>query len=72
MQSRSKARSMNVLSSVLQPQAYLIHTEPNDIYSAMQLTHWANAVKEELNALTLNNTWCLTTVPSGRVPIGCK
>lgn len=72
MQTRPKARSMNALSTNLQPYVDLINSKPSDIYSSMHSSHKATVVREELNALAINNTWCLTTLPGGRIPIGCK
>lgn len=33
---------------------------------------WEVAVQEEMTALEKNNTWSLTKIPEGRVPITCK
>ena len=33
---------------------------------------WQVAIKAEINALQDNNTWVMTKLPLGKVPIGCK
>ncbi|XP_073260546.1 uncharacterized protein [Populus alba] len=33
---------------------------------------WQQAMRTELNALQSNGTWSLTTLPSGKKPIGCR
>ena len=33
---------------------------------------WQAAMKDEINALQANNTWVMTKLPLGKVPIGCK
>lgn len=63
---------MNALGTTLQPLVDLINSELSDIYSVMQSFHWETYIKEELNVLTINNTWCLTTLPGGRILVGCK
>lgn len=72
MKARSKTRSMTGLLASLQPKDDLVHYAPNYIYSSMQSSHWANAIKDELHALSINNTWCLTTLQGGKIPVGCK
>lgn len=34
--------------------------------------HWVFAMNNELNALELNETWTVTTLPPGKTAIGCK
>lgn len=55
MQTRSKSKSIVALTTSTSHPYDLVYSEPCDIYSAMQSPHWANAVKQELHALAINN-----------------
>ena len=45
---------------------------PKTYSKAIQSEGWRNAIKAELDALQLNNTWVITDLPYGKRPIGCK
>lgn len=42
------------------------------ISQAVKDLNWQKAMKAELEALDLNQTWTVTSLPSGKVAIGCK
>ncbi|KAM1078563.1 hypothetical protein ACFX15_025113 [Malus domestica] len=46
--------------------------EPNSYTEAAKHPHWCKAMDEELQALQANDTWTLSPLPSGKVPIGCR
>lgn len=46
--------------------------EPRTCNDAIKHQHWKDAMDLEIKALQANNTWVLTDLPSGKVPIGCK
>lgn len=48
------------------------NTDPVSFQTAIQSAHWVEAINQELDALELNNTWTVTTLPPGKCPIGCK
>ena len=53
--------------------AYL--EEPQTYVSAMsgrKAEYWQKAMEEEMESIKKNNTWSLTSLPSGREAIGCK
>lgn len=45
---------------------------PSNIHEALQNSEWAAAVTEEVQALIKNGTWEITSLPSGKKPVGCK
>ncbi|KAE8666011.1 Dihydroorotase [Hibiscus syriacus] len=47
-------------------------SEPKTYYEAITNPLWIQAMKEEIDALESNNTWSIVTLPSGKIPIGCK
>lgn len=75
MQTRLKTSSGNSMEAfiyvVLQSHD-LVEAEPGDIYSAIKSPHQANVVQDEMTALAVNNTWCFTSLPGGRICVGCK
>jgi Reverse transcriptase (RNA-dependent DNA polymerase) len=48
------------------------HTEPTNFYEAQTKKIWVNAMKDELEALTKNQTWELIELPPGKKTVGCK
>ncbi|MCI16505.1 hypothetical protein A2U01_0037649, partial [Trifolium medium] len=46
--------------------------EPKTFTQANKSECWKEAMATELHALAKNNTWSVVTLPSGKVPIGCK
>lgn len=46
--------------------------EPVTYQEAGQDTRWIEAMKAELQALSVNNTWDVVDLPKGKKPIGCK
>ena len=45
---------------------------PTSFLEAVQSPEWRAAMDKEIEALELTNTWTLTTLPPGKIPIGCK
>ncbi|CAN1791793.1 Retrovirus-related Pol polyprotein from transposon TNT 1-94, partial [Linum perenne] len=45
---------------------------PETIQQALQHPEWKKAVEEEIKALEKNNTWTVTSLPSGKRPVDCK
>lgn len=45
-------------------------TEPISYIEAMKDLRWVEAMKAEVDALVLNNTWEIVDIPKGKVPIG--
>ncbi|KAL6347204.1 hypothetical protein AAG906_012785 [Vitis piasezkii] len=45
---------------------------PSRVEEAFSDPKWAQAIKEELEALQKNNTWVLSVLPEGRKTVGCK
>ena len=46
--------------------------EPTSYKEAIKYPEWIQAMNEELQALELNNTWQVVTLPKDRKPLGCK
>ena len=46
--------------------------DPTSFLEAVQSPEWRVAMDKEIEALKLTNTWTLTTLPPGKIPIGCK
>ena len=46
--------------------------DPSSYSQAIKHSHWRDAMQTEIQALKANNTWTLTSLPSGKKPIGCK
>ncbi|XP_070675695.1 uncharacterized mitochondrial protein AtMg00820-like [Malus domestica] len=46
--------------------------KPSSFAEAIQDPHWRKAMDSELEALTSNNTWTLTSLSPGKRPIDCK
>ena len=52
--------------------ALTIHKEPESYAQALLDPRWQATVQVEIEALQNNNTWVMTSLPPGNVPIGCK
>jgi hypothetical protein len=48
------------------------HYEPKFFHQAVKFSHWREAMTAEISVLQQNNTWSLTSLPSGKRAIGCK
>ena len=48
------------------------HTEPRNYTEASKHSCWQQAMKDELHALATNNTWIVTSLPPGKIAIGCR
>jgi len=48
------------------------HIEPKTYKQALKELRWCQAMDTELAALEVNQTWQLTDLPPGKVPIDCK
>ena len=46
--------------------------DPTSFHEAVQSPDWRAAMDKDIAALELTNTWTLTNLPPGKVPIGCK
>jgi len=47
-------------------------SEPKSYSEAVVHPEWQKAMTSELKALQANGTWTLTTLPTGKIPIGCR
>ena len=45
---------------------------PKNVYEALKIPEWREAVMEEMRALEKNGTWKITDLPSGKRPVGYK
>jgi len=45
--------------------------EPRNYIEASKNNCWQQAMKDELDALTTNNIWIMTSLPLGKTFIGC-
>ena len=52
--------------------ALIVAKEPTSYAQALSDPLWQAAMKAEINVLQDNNTWVMTKLPLGKVPIGCK
>ena len=52
--------------------ALTIAKEPTSYAEALPNPLWQAAMQTELDALQANQTWIMTPLPPGKVPIGCK
>jgi len=48
------------------------HVEPKSYEKAVKKEEWRNAIKNEIEALNMNETWSITDLPPGKRSIGCK
>ncbi|GKD88540.1 ribonuclease H-like domain-containing protein, partial [Tanacetum coccineum] len=46
--------------------------EPKTYKEASTDSKWVEAMNNEMEALKWNNTWVISDLPKGRIPIGCK
>jgi hypothetical protein len=46
--------------------------EPQFYHQAIKHAHWWDATDHEITTLELNHTWVVTTLPTGKHPIGYK
>ncbi|XP_075658822.1 uncharacterized protein LOC142628657 [Castanea sativa] len=52
--------------------ALSVAKEPTSYAEALPDPLWQTAMKAEIDALQANQTWVMTKLPPGKVPIGCK
>nr|KYP67039.1 Retrovirus-related Pol polyprotein from transposon TNT 1-94 [Cajanus cajan] len=69
MQTRSKSGFHNPR---IHPSLFLAHSEPKTVKQALADPNWFSAMQQEYNALMLNHTWDLVSLPSDRKAVGCK
>lgn len=75
---KQTASISNMTDTVIQPtffcfQTHLVKTEdPLSFKQAVTQSQWVDAMNKELDAMEVNNTWDVTTLPSGKTAIGCK
>lgn len=69
MNTRSKIKTLVALANLVVIPTDLDQTEPSDIHTAMQYAFWSSAVQDERNALSIDNTWNVMSLPSGRIPM---
>lgn len=50
----------------------IIPPEPACFSQAVQFHKWRVVMDKEIEALEFNNTWTLTSLPAGKLSIGCK
>jgi len=46
--------------------------EPRNYTEASKHSCWQQVMKDELDALTTNNTWIITFLPPDKTAIGCR
>ena len=51
--------------------SFTIHKEVATYAQAILDHRWQDAMQAEIEALQGNHTWVMTTLPPGKVPIGC-
>lgn len=49
-----------------------VATEPRSYKEAMQDKAWKDAMRAEIDALELNQTWDIQELPPGKIALGCK
>lgn len=62
-------------AGIFKPKAYLVEyaeIEPPTVKEALKCEQWVQAMKDEYNALLVNETWSLVDIPSDKKVIGCK
>jgi len=69
MQTRSKS---GIIKPRLYPSLLITTAEPHTVKQALSSPLWRKAMHDEYDALLANNTWSLSTLPSGRSTFGCK
>lgn len=47
-------------------------TEPSTFQEAIQTPEWREVMAKEIDALELNNTWSVCSLPPNKTPIDCK
>lgn len=70
--SKPTQSSLQALAAIVVSLDDMVHREPISIQEALQSPHWTLVVQEEVYVLSVNNTWSIVPLPSGRVSIGCK
>jgi hypothetical protein len=69
MNTRAKT---GITCPILHPTLLLTHAEPKTTKQALADSTWLAAMHSEYDALLKNNAWTYVTLPSNRVPVGCK
>jgi len=69
MQTRSKS---DTAQHRIHPSILLPHLEPTSVKQALKDANLLAAMQQEYDALMLQNTWDLVTLPSNRQAVGCK
>ncbi|XP_074299636.1 uncharacterized protein LOC141630781 [Silene latifolia] len=46
--------------------------EPQHYFEAAKNSKWRDAMRKEIDALEINGTWRIVSLPNGKKPIGCK
>ena len=71
--SDSAPRKVRSLSDIYQScDCALFSMEPTCYDDAVIKKEWSNAMKEEIEAIEKNNTWCLVDLPPNKEAIGLK
>ncbi|CAA7023550.1 unnamed protein product [Microthlaspi erraticum] len=52
--------------------SYSLETEPTTFKQAMTSPHFRHAMNEELEAMEINRTWTIESLPPGKNVVGCK
>jgi len=69
MQTRSKS---GIVKPRLYPSLLITNVEPHTVNKALSSPLWRKAMQNEYDALLANNTWSLSTLPSGRSAVSYK
>ncbi|GJW23244.1 uncharacterized mitochondrial protein-like protein [Tanacetum coccineum] len=68
----SVSARIDLLQNQLNQVLMMMQNNQKDTVHASTDPKWIDAMTKEINALESNGTWTLTTLPTNKIPIGCK